>query len=234
MTTREIITPKYYLIGGAVRDKLLGLPVKDFDFAVECQSFQQMKDDLVERGIKIFQERESFLTIRGSHPKYGAVDYVCCRKDGSYTDGRRPDYVEMGTLLDDQKRRDFVINSMAIDEETGEIIDPFGGQVDLKAKILRCVGNTKERFEEDALRILRAIRFSITKGFDVSGDINDYLCYHDYGKKLLSVSKERIYEELRKCFEFDTFKTLETLDSFRRLYLLLFKQIGIKLIPTLK
>lgn len=232
MTTSEFKKPKYYLIGGAVRDQLLGLPVKDYDFAVECESFQQMKEDLIDRGVKIFQEKESFLTIRGTHPQYGAVDYVCCRKEADYSDGRHPDSVEIGTLLEDQNRRDFTINSMA-QAEDGSIMDPFNGQKDLKEGRIRCVGDTRERLQEDYLRIMRAIRFTITKGFALDGKLFRAMDDPSIYEGLINVSRERIYEELRKCFEHDTMATIWFLNDVYRVRDFIFKDCGIKLLPKL-
>ena len=152
---------KFYQVGGSVRDDLLGFPSKDIDYSVEAPSFEAMKSEIVNRGGEIFLEKPEYLTIRANVPNMGACDYVLCRKDGAYYDGRRPESVEIGTIRDDLARRDFTVNAMAINED-GELIDPHGGKVDLLHKTLRCVGNAHERFSEDYLRMLRAIRFCIT------------------------------------------------------------------------
>lgn len=200
-----------YRVGGSVRDELLGIKNKDLDYAVEASSYEEMIQWIKERG-KIFLEKPEFLTVRAHLHNGEPADYVLCRKDGQYSDGRRPDAVEPGTLFDDLKRRDFTVNAIAYDEETGQYIDPHGGQEDLKLKDLRCVGRTKDRFTEDALRMLRAIRFSITKGLTMSGSILDSF----YDKDLLAllrdkISSDRKRDELEKCFRFSTKKTIETL-----------------------
>ncbi len=224
--------PKYYLIGGAVRDTLLGQKPKDFDFAVEADSYLSMKEDLILKGVTIFQERKNFLVIRGSHPKYGGVDYVLCRSESDYEDGRRPNEVKISSLFEDQKRRDFTVNSMAQTED-GEIIDPFSGRYDLSNRQLRCVGSAHERFSEDYLRMVRAVRFSLTKGFLFDCEIRECLQDESMVSKLALISKERIYEELRKCFEHDTKKTLDFFRYFDKLEQVIFGECGIKLEPKI-
>lgn len=231
--------PKYYIVGGYVRDFLLGELSKDVDFAVEANSYEEMRNDLIQSGVEIFVEKPEFLTIRGRHIKYGGVDFVLCRKESFYSDGRRPDSVEIGTLYDDLCRRDFSVNAMALPTEDlnlmgeGVLIDPFGGMDDLRNNMLRCVGETQERFEEDSLRLLRAARFHIVKGFRLHYEIQECLDDPCFIRKLANVSRERIYEELRKCFEFDTKKTLDFLIEFNKLRNFIFDECKIKLEPKL-
>lgn len=210
MTTQT----KFYRVGGCVRDKFLGVQSKDVDFAVECSGFDAMRDAIKKRGGEIFVETPKYLTIRAKVPKLGACDYVLCRKDSAnYADGRRPDFVEVGTIFDDLNRRDFCCNAIAEDADTGEILDPHNGRAHIEANLLACVGDTATRFNEDRLRILRAIRFHITRGFNLHADITSYL--HECGGDCLQgVSTERIREELLKCFETDTNYTLRVLGTF--------------------
>lgn len=224
--------PKYYIVGGYVRDQLLGVKSKDVDFAVEAESYSAMRQDLISKGVIIYQERENFLVIRGSHPKYGGVDYVLCRSESDYADGRRPNEVKISSLFEDQKRRDFTVNSIA-QAEDGTLIDPFGGQEDLKKNRLRCVGDPYVRFSEDYLRIVRAVRFHIVKGFDLQYSIQECFLEKALVSKLAQVSKERIYEELRKCFEHDTKKTLDFFREYSILESVIFGDCGIKLEPKL-
>lgn len=223
---------KFYLVGGAIRDKLLGKPCKDFDYTVEAPSFDAMRAAIIARGGEIFVEQEQYLTIRAKVPKLGAADYVLARRDGSYAiDGRRPDFVEIGTLADDLARRDFTVNAMA-EAEDGTLIDLFGGQADLQKKILRCVGNTEKRMKEDSLRMLRALRFSLTKGFALDSELRDFLLRQDSADLLENISIERVREELLKCFEFDTLETLRMLEGFWRIRNHIFSR-NIKLTPTI-
>src|SRR3990167_10022522 len=118
---------KFFLTGGFLRDRLLNIPSKDLDYAVEASSYQEMKQAIIERDGEIFLETEKYLTIRARIPKFGAADFVLCRKDGTYIkDRRRPDFVEIGTLFDDLSRRDATINALA-EDENGNIIDFFNG-----------------------------------------------------------------------------------------------------------
>jgi len=193
------MTFKTYLVGGAVRDELLGLLSKDLDFVVLAPSFDSMRDDLLAQGCKIFVEKPEFLTIRCKHPKLGCVDFAVARKDGIYTDGRRPDHTEIAdSLIEDLARRDFTCNAIAKDITTGEIVDPFDGQAAIRNYSLRCVGSARERLSEDKLRAFRAIRFAITKHFTISFELAQAICDllpTDFD----SVSTHRVWEEIYKC-----------------------------------
>jgi tRNA nucleotidyltransferase/poly(A) polymerase len=231
------MTIKIYEVGGSVRDKFLGLNPKDFDFSVEAPSFAAMSSFITNTHDKVFLEKEEFLTIRAMKGKE-IFDYVMCRKDGTYSDARHPDKVIPGTIIDDLSRRDFTINAMAIDHDTGETIDPFNGREDLKNKILRCVGSTRDRFSEDPLRVIRAIRFCITKEFVPSNEIKDVFLGldedEDWPNKILSsVSIDRIREELIKCFKFDTEATMKFfILNLSSKYCLLFRETDLWLKPT--
>ncbi len=224
---------KFYQVGGSVRDELLGLKSKDIDYAVECASFDAMRKAILERGGEIFLETPQYLTIRAKVPSLGACDFVLCRKDGEYQDGRRPEGVEPGTILDDLARRDFTMNALA-KGENGVLLDPHGGQEDIAKKVIKCVGDTRERFSEDGLRMIRAIRFAITKGFWISNDIHNCLVDEPFYKVRLSgVSPERVREELIRCFKHDTIRTLYILGIYSGLSNLLFLD-NLWLKPTLE
>lgn len=223
---------KFYRTGGCVRDSLLGVDAKDVDYSVVAESFADMRAAILARGGEIYMEAEKFFTIRAKLPVLGSCDYVLARRDGSYRDGRRPDFVEMGTIEDDMARRDFTINAMAQDEN-GTIIDPFNGQIDLRNKLLRCVGDTKTRMAEDSLRLCRAIRFHITRGFTLDNNLILFLLNKDNAGLLASTSIERIREELVKCFNFDTLLTLKVLNDFPAIRDHIFSR-NLKLTPTIK
>lgn len=226
----------FYQVGGSVRDELLGLKSKDIDYAVEADSFDDMRDAVLSRGGEIFQERPQFVTLRAKVPGLGACDYVLCRKDGYYTDGRHPDVVEVGTILDDLARRDFTINAIAKTED-GTLIDPHGGQIDLANKFLRCVGDAHTRFTEDGLRMVRAIRFKITKGLTgTDNNIHECLGWPDFFEtRLDKVTIEQIREELVRCFAHDSYKTMITLMFYyQSLTKYLFERDGLWLKPTLE
>jgi tRNA nucleotidyltransferase (CCA-adding enzyme) len=210
---------RVFEVGGHVRDQLLGIQSKDVDCSVEAPSFQDMLEFVEATTEKIFQVREEYVTIRAMGFDGQPKDFVLCRKDGAYSDGRRPDAVEVGTIYDDLARRDFTINAMAVDVDTGEFLDPFGGREDLENKILRCVGSAAERFEEDSLRIIRAIRFAITKGFEPDEEIWEILSDSEWAEKLSLIARDRIRGELLKCFRFSTSKTLKFLFRINHHYL---------------
>lgn len=225
------MTFQLFLNGGAVRDNCLGLAldqISDLDYTVVYTGSEHHPDVvydamnlwLAEQDFEIFLCQPEFVTTRARFPQghqmsHKTADFVLARREGPYSDGRRPDWVKIGTLLDDQRRRDFTINSMVM-HEAGAIIDPFGGQIDLAKNLLRCVGTAKERFTEDALRALRAIRFRITKGFEWDQEIREALnsswlppLFTQGTRKPVPLNRRR--GEMLKCFKFDTLKTMEVL-----------------------
>lgn len=205
---------RFYKVGGAVRDHFLGLTSKDIDYAVEADSFEAMREAILERGGEVFLETPQYFTIRARVPGLGACDFVLCRKDGSYSDGRRPDSVECGTIYDDLARRDFTVNALAIDEQGG-LLDPHNGLTDIRTKTLRTVGKAEDRFTEDGLRLLRALRFAVTKEFVLDVAISDCLYNPEFFEpRLKGVSNERIREELGKMFKHSTPDTIRWFDHF--------------------
>lgn len=205
---------KLFLVGGAVRDHLLGLPSADFDFAVEADSYEAMRDGLLTRGLKVWQERPEFVTIRGQISlsnlgtfggllpvgSYGAfnADFTLCRVEGPYSDLRHPDAVTPGSLADDLKRRDFTVNAVAISED-GPWFDPHEGTLDARTKLLRAVGSAQNRIEEDPLRMLRAVRFAVRYGMKMESTLLDAVRDSSNTDLLASLPNERVREELNKA-----------------------------------
>lgn len=203
---------RFFQVGGCVRDGLLGVKTKDIDFAVQAPSFEAMAEAVVARCTKVFTDNngfvgEKYFTIRGIDPNLGAVDFVLCRKDGPSTDGRRPDFVEPGTIWDDLARRDFTVNALALTDD-GELLDPHGGRADLENRLLRFVGDPSERLAEDALRAFRALRFAITKGFAID-EVATVAIGSMVKADFDAVATDRIRDELIKMFAKDTMATLE-------------------------
>ena len=154
---------KAYVVGGAVRDSLIGKTVYDYDITSSARPEEIIEvfkgDTIIPTGLK-----HGTVTVLKGGKGYEITTF---RTEKGYSDLRRPDEVEfVSTLSEDLKRRDFTINAIAYNDEEG-IIDLYGGLSDIKNKILRTVGDPKERFSEDALRILRALRFSSELGFFV-------------------------------------------------------------------
>lgn len=218
------MTVTLYEVGGCVRDELLGVKSKDIDYtavvtnldSIYVDPYTHLRDWLVDQDFTIFVETPQFLTLRAQFPKVNGVkrtvtaDFVLARKDGSYYDGRRPESVEPGTLLDDLKRRDFTVNAIAKDE-AGVLIDPFDGVKDLRAGVLRAVGNAEDRIREDALRALRAVRFAVTKALTMDEELADTLRAEWLPPLLAKVVKERRQQELEKAFKYSTLDTFEML-----------------------
>ena len=225
---------KIYLVGGAVRDELIGRSCKDMDYSCEVGSYEEMKDEILAAGGTIWQERPEFLTIRARIPDLGDADFVMCRKDGQYFDGRHPETVEPGTILDDLSRRDFTMNAIARDMETGGLIDPHGGIPDIEKKMIRSVGNATDRFGEDQLRMLRAARFSITLNFMLSREVQTAMKNPSLLRDLSAkIPQERIREEIHKMFHADTHRSLLLLQEFEGLRSVVFNgHKGIWLKPT--
>ena len=227
------MTLNHYLVGGHVRDTLLGLRSKDKDYAVEADSFDHMRSWLLAQGAEIFLETPQYNTIRVRF-NGEAVDFVLCRKDGPYSDGRRPDYTEPGTIYDDLARRDFTVNAIAQDPQSGEFIDPHGGLDDLSERILRAVGDPSERLEEDALRAFRALRFAITKNFTIDRDLDYALRTVRILHLMDNVATERIVNELHRMFKHDSIGSMLFLVNSYPMYLGVIESRGIWFEPTVK
>lgn len=179
-----------YIVGGCVRDTLLNLSPKDWDITTSATPFQikELFDRTVDTGIS-----HGTVTVMLGKEGFEVTTY---RVDGEYEDYRHPKQVMFTKkLIEDLRRRDFTINAMAYNHSDG-LIDMFSGYQDLKDKVVRCVGSATERFDEDALRILRAIRFSAQLNFTIEEDTLLAVCAKSLN--LVNISAERIREELNK------------------------------------
>ncbi len=180
-----------YAVGGCVRDSLLGLIPFDWDICTSALPEQTAKSfdgfRVIPTGVK-----HGTITVIVGNP----LEITTFRIDGDYLDNRRPSEVSFTrNLQDDLCRRDFTVNAMAADRN-GEITDIYGGKEDLEAKLIRCVGNAETRFDEDALRIMRALRFASTLGFIIEAETAKAI----YKKKhlLQKIAAERIQKEFTK------------------------------------
>jgi poly(A) polymerase len=238
---------KIFKVGGCIRDKFLGIDSKDIDFTFVCeesqtveQGWSEMRSWMLEKGFEIFLETPDCFTIRAKFPKdhkfTGLVaDFVMARKEVGYMEGTRRPILELGTLEDDLLRRDFTLNALAEDVD-GNIIDLFGGIEDLKEGVLRTPLDARITMMDDPLRILRALRFTITKDFVMSDDIWEAMKQEGILKKLeLTVSGQRIREEIDKMMKFNTirsFRLLMDVDSIIPGFLELIFKDGMWLKPT--
>jgi len=181
-----------FLVGGAVRDYLIGRRVSDFDLATDALPAEVMGlfRRVVPTGIK---HGTVTLLFKGL-----SVEVTTFRSESAYSDGRHPDSVSFAsTIEEDLSRRDFTINAMAYDLRAGTLVDPFGGRSDLARGILRAVGDPTERFREDGLRPLRALRFAAQLGFAIEGATFEAIA--SAIDTLRMVSAERVRDELQKC-----------------------------------
>ena len=181
-----------YVVGGCVRDSLLGLTPADFDL---CTSALPEQMEQVFAGQRLVLAGEKHGTV-GVCTDTGVVEITTFRTEGDYRDSRHPDWVRfVGDVEQDLARRDFTVNAMAYSPTRG-FADPFGGRQDLENKILRAVGAPEKRFREDALRILRGVRFAVRYGLTVEPETRRAM--DDQAGGLDSLSRERVFEELSK------------------------------------
>lgn len=188
-----------YVVGGALRDSILNRPVKDWDICTSATPEQVMQvfqnEYIIPTGLQ-----HGTVTIMLNGIGYEVTTY---RIDGEYYDGRHPDSVEFTSdIIQDLARRDFTINAMAYNDEEG-LIDPFYGLTDIKYKKINCVGSAKFRLSEDALRILRAIRFAAQLGFTMTTEVSEAI--HELKDNLQQISVERINSEFCKIASTDMF-----------------------------
>ena len=207
--------PKVFKVGGCVRDHIIGIKPKDIDYVVELDSFKSFREFVLTKG-KILVEHPEFNTCKVKINKE-VIDFTLCRND----------------IENDVKHRDFTMNAMAINVETGELLDLHNGQYDIQNKIINTVGVAEHRFSEDANRLLRALRFSITKKMKLSDEI--IICLHNEKlvNKLHNVSEERIEHELMEMCKTNTIKTIKLLNEYPLIRDICFSR-NIWLIPTTK
>ena len=189
-----------FAVGGCIRDSLLGRVPNDWDIATSAkpEDIMNIFENTVETGIE-----HGTVTVVIDKEPYEVTTY---RIDGDYTDGRHPDSVEFTeNIEEDLSRRDFTINAMAYNNSTG-LVDVFGGRDDLENKVIRCVGDPRKRFEEDALRMMRGIRFSAQLGFSIENDT--FKAIEEMSDLISAVSIERINVEFTKTLMSDAKKIM--------------------------
>jgi len=177
-------------VGGCVRDRLLGRTPYDYDVATDARPEQVRR--VFRRTIAVGAE---FGVVQVVRRGYG-VEVATFRADRVYSDGRHPDSVEYGSAEDDVRRRDFTVNALLQDPESGEVIDHVGGLEDLQQRVIRAIGNPVERFTEDKLRLLRAVRFAANLDFRL--DEATAAAIPPIAPQLTVVSMERIRDEVGK------------------------------------
>ena len=188
--TLEAAGYEAFAVGGCIRDSILGRTPQDWDITTSAkpQDVKRLFSHTIDTGIQ-----HGTVTVMLEHEGFEVTTY---RIDGEYEDARHPKEVTYtADLLEDLKRRDFTINAMAYNENRG-LVDAFDGMGDLQKKVIRCVGNPKERFTEDALRMLRALRFAAQLGFEV--EEQTFAAIQELAPTIGKISAERIQTELVK------------------------------------
>ena len=184
-----------YLVGGAVRDMLMGKNIHDWDLATNALP-DEVSGIIKRAGGKVVPTGVKHGTVTAFY-KNNSAEITTFRLESGYSDGRRPDQVNYtSNVEEDLSRRDFTMNAIALRLPEGETVDPFGGAKDIKAGVIRCVGNAAERFNEDGLRPLRAVRFAAQLGFEIEKNTLDAI-----GGALdvcAKVSWERVRDEFDK------------------------------------
>lgn len=212
-----------YVVGGCVRDSILGREPHDWDIctpALACELLVEFE----EKGYKVIPTGLQHGTIT-VHLNGNNYEITTFRRDGKYSDGRHPDTVEFTSdLIYDLERRDFTINAMAYNSEEG-LVDSYCGYEDIQDKRIRCVGNPNDRFREDGLRILRALRFSVQLGFKI--ELFTKHAMTDNRSLLNKISFERINSEFVKIIESSS-------SHHARMLLLEFEDVLAEFIPELK
>ena len=183
-----------YAVGGCVRDTMLHRTPGDWDITTQAKP-EQVKEIFAEKNIHTIDTgiQHGTVTVMVEHEGFEVTTY---RIDGEYEDARHPKNVQFtASLLEDLKRRDFTINAMAYNDKNG-LIDAFDGVGDLERGVIRCVGCAMERFSEDALRMLRAVRFAAQLGFDIEAETKEAMV--KLAPDIAKISAERIQTELVK------------------------------------
>ena len=184
-----------YAVGGCIRDSILGRTPDDWDITTSAkpEQIKELFPKTIDTGI-----RHGTVTVMRKHTGYEVTTY---RIDGEYEDSRHPkEVIFTSDLLEDLRRRDFTINAMAYNHECG-LVDAFGGMEDIKNKVIRCVGNPVCRLEEDALRMMRAVRFSAQLGYEIEEETKKAV--KELAGNLKNISAERIQVELVKLLVSD-------------------------------
>ena len=196
-----------FLVGGAIRNMIAGFEVTDYDFATDALPEEVMKlfKRVIPTGIK-----HGTVTVLFRHHKFEVTTY---RTEGTYSDGRRPDTIEyLPSIEEDLKRRDFSINSLALNLHTGKLLDLHRGREDIRNGLIRAIGTPDERFEEDPLRIMRACRFAAQLDFSIEDQTFDAAAR--LSGRVRSVSAERIRDEFEKILLSDIpSKGIHSMDS---------------------
>ncbi len=179
-----------YFVGGCVRDDLLGRPPREFDIATDAEP--DRVQELFSRNVAVGKQFGVIVALMGEVP----IEVATFRCDEAYVDGRHPTGVRFSSAQEDAQRRDFTMNALFLDPVNGEILDFVGGRADLEQRVLRAIGDPRQRFREDRLRMLRAVRFATTIPVEIEPETWSAVC--EMAPAILEVSWERIRAEFSR------------------------------------
>ncbi|MGD0276179.1 MAG: HD domain-containing protein [Syntrophales bacterium] len=203
-----------YFVGGCVRDLIMGIEPGDFDIATAA--VPEIIESLFSRTIPVGARFGVMIVVEGVYQ----FEVATFRSEDVYEDGRRPLHVTFSTAKEDVRRRDFTINGLLMDPETDQVIDYVDGQADIRSRIIRTIGNPDDRFSEDHLRMLRAVRFAANLDFDI--ETATFEAIQRNARKIDRISAERIREEMSRLLSGDhPRRGLELLDASSLLYKIL-------------
>ncbi len=207
-----------YVVGGYIRDSLMGVlnDDVDIDVAIHGSYIDQIAKKAEENGYTVNRDGLKFGVITIYIDKTRKIDVAQFRNEIYIENSRKPIVEKSDNINDDLSRRDFTISAIAYKYPSGQIIDMFGGISDMKKKIIRCVGNPNDRFREDPLRILRALRFATRFNFEIEENTMNSIIAN--ASRLSIVSGERIREELMKSFSYDPERFFMLLEKSKILY----------------
>lgn len=223
---------RIYEVGGSLRNELLGLKSRDRDFSIVAPSYQAMKEWILANGGNIFQERPHYLAIKAKMPNLGATDYNLARKESFYTMGNPETVVPAANIEEDLSRRDFTMNAIAREVGSTTLIDPYNGLDAIRSYEIRAVRNAMERFTEDKMRIVRAIRFKAQLGFKITEEVHNAMIKF-IADDFRDVKTEALQVELEKAFMSNTPGSLLAFAQYPQVVTLM-KKRAIRLLPTLK
>ena len=230
---RNILTKLYdagfeaYLVGGCVRDWIRGDQIKDFDVATSAtpENIEKIFPKVIEIG-------RAFGVMKVIAENGREIEVATFRKESNYKDHRHPSKVEFSSILEDASRRDFTVNALYYDLKTAQVLDSFEGLTDLKNKVIRAIGNPEERFTEDALRLIRAVRFATRFRFTIEAETE--MAIQKLSHLIRKVSVERIRDEVERIFVSHHAKEAVVLLQHLKLFDYIFPEIAVAILEKKK
>jgi poly(A) polymerase len=233
LEVRSVLTKLYdsgfeaYLVGGCVRDWIRGDQVKDYDVATSATP-----EDIEKIFPKVIEVGRAFGVMKVIAENGRQIEVATFRKESNYQDHRHPGKIEFSNILEDASRRDFTVNAFYYDLKTGQVLDSFDGLSDLKNKIIRAIGEPEARFNEDALRLMRAVRFAARFGFTIESKTE--LAIQKLSHLITKVSVERIRDEIGQIFSTKRSKEAMVLLQQLKLFESIFPEIAVAILEKRK